>query len=626
MTTYTEEHQQVFLQILIADYNLYLRCCGILQPTFFDARYRKVVRFIMEYVESYKALPLPEIVHAATGYDIQPLSSLHDSDREWFLNEIENFCRHKMLDQMILDGPDLISQGQYGRIEEIAKAAMTITLNRDLGIDYFEKPKQRLERVRDSNPTQSTGWRDIDYKLYGGWGRQTLNIFAGQPGCVTADTNVVIVNAPRLISAVTNHPLAVDERVSYLMQFYSLEQLRRYVAGNADKLQRLWQECQPRSTSIVELSGVERSASTVWVTSPDGWVPVVGWWAKGVKEIYTVILENGMTCRASHDHLFQTEEGEWVFARDLSVGVSLLCDGGSSTIRMIGKTGEEDVYDLSIGHANHRYYTDGICSHNSGKSLFLQNISLNYIEMGMNVIYFTLEMSEDQIAMRFDTMVSGYGSTQLMKNLDDVELKIAQYRKRKKPGILRLKKFPEGGTTVNHLRSYLKEYEIQTGIKFDVIAVDYLDLLTPNSKRIDPSNLFVKDKYTSEELRALAFEWNAIVVTASQLNRSSMDVAEFEQSSIAGGISKVNTADNVLALYATAAMKERGEYMVQFLKTRTSAGVGSKIILAFDPDSLRISDKIDSGSGTGGHTTQTSTILSSLNPNLDQLRKLAGSG
>ena len=103
-------------------------------------------------------------------------------------------------------------------------------------------------------------------------------------------------------------------------------------------------------------------------------------------------------------------------------------------------------------------------------------------------------------------------------------------------------------------------------------------------------NLFVKDKYVSEELRNLAMELNCIFVTASQLNRSSVEEIEFDHSHISGGISKINTADNLIGIFTSRAMRERGRYQIQLMKTRSSSGVGQKIDLEFDVDSLRIRD------------------------------------
>jgi archaellum biogenesis ATPase FlaH len=405
---FNEDYQILFLQTLISDQELFLRCQNIIRPKYFDPKFRSTIRFILDYTNEYKLLPRPEQINAETGLRLDKIEETAVGYKEWFLDKIEVFCRHKEFEDIILSGPDLLAKGQHSIVEARAKEAMTISLQKDLGTDYFFKPKERLERVRDRSSVVSTGWKSIDKPLYGGWGRQTLNIFAGQPG--------------------------------------------------------------------------------------------------------------------------------------------------------------------------------------AGKSLVLQNISINYIEQGLNVVYFTLELSEDLVSMRFDSMVTATPTKEVMRKMDEVELRIANFQRTHKPGRLQIKKFPEGGTTCNDLRAYLKEYEIQTGIKFDVVIVDYLDLLHPCSKRIDPSDLFIKDKYTSEELRALSFEWNVILVTASQLNRSSMDVLDFDQSHIAGGISKINTADNVMAILGTSAMREKGEYQIQFLKTRTSAGVGQKVNLHFDVSSLRLRD------------------------------------
>jgi hypothetical protein len=74
------------------------------------------------------------------------------------------------------------------------------------------------------------------------------------------------------------------------------------------------------------------------------------------------------------------------------------------------------------------------------------------------------------------------------------------------------------------------------------------------------------------------------------LNRASVEEIEFDHSHIAGGLSKVQTADNVFGIFTSRAMKERGRYQIQFMKTRSSSGVGQKIDLEFDIDTLRIRD------------------------------------
>ena len=101
----------------------------------------------------------------------------------------------------------------------------------------------------------------------------------------------------------------------------------------------------------------------------------------------------------------------------------------------------------------------------------------------------------------------------------------------------------------------------------------------PVSAKVSPNDLFVKDKYVSEELRNLAKELGILMVTASQLNRSAVEEVEFDHSHISGGISKINTADNVFGIFTSRAMKERGKYQIQCMKSRSSTGVGAKIDL-----------------------------------------------
>jgi len=223
----------------------------------------------------------------------------------------------------------------------------------------------------------------------------------------------------------------------------------------------------------------------------------------------------------------------------------------------------------------------------SGKSLFMQNLAVNWMEAGLNGVYITLELSEGLTAMRIDSMLTNTAAKQLFKDLDTVEMKVKMMKK--KAGNLQIKYMP-AQSNVNDIRAFCKELQIKTGRSIDFMCVDYLDLLMPVSAKVSPNDQFVKDKYVSEELRNLAREMNILFVTASQLNRSAVEEIEFDHSHIAGGISKINTADNVFGIFTSRAMRERGRYQIQAMKTRSSSGVGQKVDLEFDMESLRIRD------------------------------------
>ena len=402
---FTEDLQKLFLSFLISDKDLYVRVQGIVVSAYFNNKLRPAVDLITQHAEKYNDLPTAEQIQAKTGISVDANTDVTVRHKEWFLDEYQDFAKFKALEKAILESADDITKGEYYSVEKRVKEASEVGLTKSLGTDYYEDPVTRLKSLKDNNGQVSTGWTAIDKKLFGGFNKGELSIFAG----------------------------------------------------------------------------------------------------------------------------------------------------GSGT----------------------------------GKSLFLQNLALNWSTLGLNVIYFTFELSEELVAMRIDSMATGMSSRSLFKNLEDVELKVKLLSKQ--AGAMQIAYLPSG-VNAGQLRSYLKEYEIQSGRQPQAVIIDYLDLMMPNDKRVSPSDLFVKDKYVAEELRNLAVELDTLLVTASQLNRTAVEEIEFDHSHIAGGLSKVQTADNVLGIFTSAPMRERGRYQIQFMKTRSSSGVGQRVDLQFDIESLKISD------------------------------------
>ena len=271
------------------------------------------------------------------------------------------------------------------------------------------------------------------------------------------------------------------------------------------------------------------------------------------------------------------------------------------------KTGWETVDKRLFGGMNRGELNIFAGGSGAGKSLFLANLGVNWALEGLNVVYLTFELSEALVSMRIDSMTTGIATRDIFKDLDNVEMKVKMIGK--KSGALQVKYMPSG-KNANDIRSYIKEYEIKMGRKVDVLLVDYLDLMMPISKRISPADLFIKDKFVSEELRNLAMEQQCVFVTASQLNRAAVEEVEFDHSHISGGLSKIQTADNVIGIFTSRAMRERGKYQIQLMKTRSSSGVGMKIDLDFDIDTLRITDPgVES---TDDYRPRSSSILDDL--------------
>lgn len=423
---YNYEMQELFLRMMISDPQLYTRVSNILNSDNFERQLRPAVQFIKEYSEEYTSVPDSDKISATTGVRLQSIDDIRSSDIDWFLDEFERFTKRQELERAILKSADLLEKGNYDPVEKLIKDAVQISLTKDMGTDYFADPRGRLMKIKNNNGQISTGWPCLDNKLYGGFNRGELQIFAGGSG--------------------------------------------------------------------------------------------------------------------------------------------------------------------------------------SGKSLFMQNLSVNWAQAGLNGVYITLELSEELCAWRIDSMMTDVATKDVFKNIDDVELKVKINAK--KAGKFYIKYMP-AQSNVNDIRAYIKTLQIETGTNVDFICVDYLDLLMPVSAKVSPSDLFVKDKYVSEEIRNLAKELKVLMVTASQLNRSAVEEIEYDHSHISGGISKINTADNVFGIFTSRHMREKGQYQIQLMKTRSSSGVGQKVDLSFNVDTLRIFDDGDS-TGYTASGNSASTLLNKI--------------
>jgi hypothetical protein len=124
-------------------------------------------------------------------------------------------------------------------------------------------------------------------------------------------------------------------------------------------------------------------------------------------------------------------------------------------------------------------------------------------------------------------------------------------------------------------------------------------------------------------LRALASELGVPLVTASQLNRSAVSADEHDHSHIAGGISKVNTADNLISIVTSKKKREAGLQELQFLKTRTSNSVGSKIELGYDWKSMRITNDVPQATPQLPNALAHNDDAGARDPRPDRSEKLA---
>lgn len=394
------------------DQETFIRVNPILSSKFFEPRLQGAVKFIQNYFNEYKGLPTAQQIQAECSVtmstDATPLTV---QERKYAETELESFCKAKAMESAVLASVPLIQEGKYGDIEKLIRDAVTLSLQRNLGTDYFEDPEARLNSLKNNNQMHPTKLKKLDEALGGGLNRKEMIVFA----------------AP---------------------------------------------------------SGV-------------------------------------------------------------------------------------------------------------GKSITMLNIAFNLMSQGLNGIYITLELSEPVVSKRADSIASGYSQIAVLEDVTRTSIAVKKLRDEQGYGKLAIKRMPESTTTAIHIRAYIKEYELVNGFTPDFIVVDYIDIMASSQKGISAENQFIKDKYVCEELRSIADDCNAIMITASQLNRGAQEVESFEalnQSHIAGGISKINTADNLVMILQTPQMKAKGEMMFKLVKTRSSSGVGSYFTVKFNSINLRITN------------------------------------
>ena len=195
-TDYGYDIQKLYLEIMLTDAETFVRCQGVFDHSLFDRKLQAAAEFINNYVNDHNAMPTFDMVNAATKSTLVNPGTLQEQHYDWVMLEFETFSRHRALEKAILKSADLLETGEYGTVEQLIKDAVQISLQKDLGTNYWRNPRERLELIKNTRGQISTGWQSLDHLLYGGFQRGELEIFAGSSGCVTGDTPVTVVYAP----------------------------------------------------------------------------------------------------------------------------------------------------------------------------------------------------------------------------------------------------------------------------------------------------------------------------------------------------------------------------------------------------------------------------------------------
>ena len=204
-----------------------------------------------------------------------------------------------------------------------------------------------------------------------------------------------------------------------------------------------------------------------------------------------------------------------------------------------------------------------------GKSLFMCHCAANNLMMGKNVLYISMEMSEEKIAERIDANLMNLPIQELSNLPKDMYDKKVKSIRDKTTGKLIVKEYPTATAHTGHFRHLLQELNLKKDFIPDIIYVDYLNICASARMRANSSvNSYTMVKSIAEEMRGLAVEFKLPIVTATQTNRqgfTSTDVG-LEDTSESFGLPA--TADLMVALISTEELEELDQIMVKQLKNR----------------------------------------------------------
>lgn len=215
----------------------------------------------------------------------------------------------------------------------------------------------------------------------------------------------------------------------------------------------------------------------------------------------------------------------------------------------------------------------------SGKSWVLGRLGAEAMRQGKNVMHFTMELNEKYVGLRYDACFSGIAFQDIRKNVPAVKEAIAKI-----PGKLFIKYFPLKTASAATLKMYVERLQMVTGVKIDMMVIDYADILRPFALNTR-DNSYEESGNVYEELRTILGELQIPGWTASQSNRGAHEKEVTEAGDVADSYRKIMTGDFIVSLSRRMEDKLAGTGRMYVMKNR------------FGPDGITYPCKFDASNG-----------------------------
>jgi replicative DNA helicase len=202
-----------------------------------------------------------------------------------------------------------------------------------------------------------------------------------------------------------------------------------------------------------------------------------------------------------------------------------------------------------------------------GKSIFMVDHAAHCLTEDKNVLYITMELSEEEVGKRIDANLMKVP----MGDFKNLNLKMFNQKMDKVKSLTKakliVKEYPTGAAHTGHFRSLLNELKLKKKFIPDIIMIDYINICT--SERMGKGeNSYGSIKKIVEDFRGLAVEFNVPVLTATQFNRGGYENSEPGLKDTAESMGTTHTADFIFVLVATEELTKLNQVMIKQLKNR----------------------------------------------------------
>lgn len=226
-----------------------------------------------------------------------------------------------------------------------------------------------------------------------------------------------------------------------------------------------------------------------------------------------------------------------------------------------------------------------------GKSLMMAHMAAYNLMCGYNVLYITLELSEEELSKRIESNLTGIPLTELKDLSKDDYVKKVQKLASKTHGKLIIKEYPPTTAGSANFRHLLHELKLKKKFVPDIIYIDYLNLCCSSRLKRGQSNSYEYIKSIAEELRGLAVEFNVPVVSATQVNRTGYTNSDMGLEDTSESFGLPATADFFLGLIQTEELEALGQILVKQLKNRLGdPNLHKRFVIGVDKSRMRLFD------------------------------------